>query len=105
MQTRFNQPDNWEVKPYSIQFLSDISDKMAKSITLKVALEKVNDEFITAANDILSAHPGNTTIKLCIEDTSENISVELPSKKLRVKASKALFDDLTALKLLDIKVN
>jgi DNA polymerase-3 subunit alpha len=105
VQTRFNQADNWEVKPYSIQFLSDVSEKMTKSLTLKVALEKVDDEFIRAANEILAAHPGNTTVKFCIEDSTENISVEVPSKKLRVKASKALTDELAALKLLDVKVN
>jgi DNA polymerase-3 subunit alpha len=105
VQTRFNQADNWEVKPYSIQFLSDVSDKMAKSLTLKVAIEKVNDEFINAANEILAAHPGNATVKFCIEDSSENMTVELPSKKLKVKASQALLDEISALKLLDIKVN
>jgi DNA polymerase-3 subunit alpha len=105
VQTRFNQADNWEVKPYSIQFLSDVSEKMTKSLTVKVALEKVDEEFIRAANEILAAHPGNTTVKFCIEDSTENISVEVPSKKLRVKASKALTDELAALKLLDVKVN
>ena len=105
VQTRFNQSDTWEVRPYSIQFLSDVSDKMAKSITLKVPLEKVSDRLITTVNEILAAHPGNTTVKFSIEDSAENISVEAPSKKMKVKASKALIDSLTTTKVIEVKVN
>ena len=105
VQTRFGQADNWEVKPYSIQFLSDVSDKMVKSLTLKIQLDKINEDLIETVSSILAAHPGSTMVKFSIEDSSENIAVELPSKKIKVKAGKALTDQLSALKIFDIKVN
>lgn len=105
VQTRFNQADSWEVRPYSIQFLSDVSDKMAKSITLKIAAEKVNERFISSLNEILTAHPGNTIVKFSIEDSTENFSVELPSKKLKVKTNKALIDLLQQSREVEVKVN
>lgn len=105
VQTRFSQSDVWEVRPYAIQFLSDVSDKMTKSITLKVPLEKISDKLISSVNEILASHPGNSIVKFSIEDSSENIAVEAPSKKLKVKASKALIDQLTMSKEIEVKVN
>ena len=66
---------------------------------------KVSDRLITTVNEILAAHPGNTTVKFSIEDSAENISVEAPSKKMKVKASKALIDSLTTTKVIEVKVN
>jgi DNA polymerase-3 subunit alpha len=105
VQTRFNQADNWEVKPYSIQFLSDVSDKMVKSITLKVPLEKINDQFIESVTAILNSHPGSSTVKFSIEDLTENMNFEAPSKKVRVKVSQALIDELKQSFGIEVNVN
>jgi DNA polymerase-3 subunit alpha len=105
VQTRFNQPDNWEVKPHSIQFLSDVSEKMTKSLTVKVPLEKITDELISTIQEVLSSHPGNTAVKFSIEDPSENMTFEAASKKAKVKASQALVDLLKQNKGVDVKVN
>jgi hypothetical protein len=44
-------------------------------------------------------------VKFCIEDSSENISVEAPSKKIKVKANKELMDLLLLNKEIEVKVN
>jgi len=56
-------------------------------------------------NEILASHPGNTIVKFSIEDSAENISVEAPSKKMKVKANKELIDLLQMNKEIEVKVN
>ncbi len=103
--TRFNQPDNWEVRPYSIQFLSDISDKMVKSITLKVPVEKVSSTFIASVEKLLATSHGKAIVKFSIEDSVENVSIELPSRKLKVKVNKEFIEQIEAMREVEWKVN
>src|SRR6185436_9081626 len=97
VQTRYKQPDNWEISPMSFQFLSDISDKMAKSLTLKVPLKAVSDNFVSKINDLVVSFPGQAELKFSITDSAEGLSLDMPSKKMRVKVNKHFIDCVNAL--------
>jgi DNA polymerase-3 subunit alpha len=105
IQPRFNQSEILEVRPYSIQFLSDVGDKMAKTFTLKLQCEQITEDLIRSVLDALNANPGNTTVKVSIEDAKENMTVELPSKRIKVRAGKALIEQLSVIKKVEWKVN
>jgi DNA polymerase-3 subunit alpha len=85
---RFRGSGNFEFKVSSIQLLSELRDKLAKSITIQVPLRSLNDEFITRFNSIITenskAESRNCTLRFKVIDAEENITVDLPSKRIRV---------------------
>lgn len=105
---RFRNSGNFEFKINTIQLLSELRDKLAKSITVNIPLNDVSDDFITTFNEILAtndqAQPRNCTLKFKIVDTDENITVLLPSKKVKVNPNNDLLD-LLALHHLEYKLN
>ena len=71
-----------------MQLLSELRDKLTKSITVSVPLRDLNDEFITNFSEILNqnatAQPRNCDLRFNIFDTEENIAVDLPAKKIKI---------------------
>ena len=105
---RFRNSGNFEFKVSNIQLLSELRDKLARSITVHVPINQVNEEFIAKVNEILNANadvqPRNCTLRFKVYDAEENISVELPSKKIKVNPNNELLQ-LLQLNDLDYKLN
>lgn len=93
---RFRNSGNFEFKVSNIQLLSELRDKLARSITVNIPLNEVSDDFIVKFNEILAsndkAQPRNCTVKFKIMDADENISVLLPSKKIKVNPNNELLE-------------
>ncbi|MBK6444188.1 MAG: hypothetical protein IPF81_02420 [Bacteroidetes bacterium] len=85
--------------------MSDISDKLAKSITFKVPLHAVSEGFLNELNSVLNNSPGNCVVKFNILDQEEQISLELPSKRMKIKVNRDLLSSLDKLKDLEYKLN
>jgi DNA polymerase-3 subunit alpha len=85
---RFRGSGNFEFKVSSIQLLSELRDKLAKSITIQVPLRLLNDEFISQFNQIIAENAKiesrNCTLRFKVVDMEENITVDLPSKRIKV---------------------
>ncbi len=96
IQERFRQADNLEFKVSNIQLLSELRDKLAKVITVNVTLTDLNEEFITKFNEIINgnaaAQPRNCLLRFRVIDKEENISVFLPSKKIKVNPNNELIE-------------
>jgi len=105
VQNRFNAPDQYEVRPYMMQYLSDVSDKMAKSFTLKLPLSVLSEGLIDRLSDVLSASPGNCQVKIQVSDPVDNLAVDLPSRKLRIRLNRQLLEDLDAIGTVEYQVN
>jgi len=105
IQSRFNSSDQFEVRPNMIYFLSDVSDKLARTLTLKMPLQKVNKEFLEQMTDLLNNSPGNCVVRFNVVDPSQNLGVELPSKRLKVHVNTGLIDSLSAISGLEFKLN
>lgn len=106
IQDRYNQPGNTEFKISSVQLLSDLRDKMLKSITLKIPVDRVDSVWIEKVIDtIQSAEKGNVTncsVKLKIYDPADNsLHVDLPSKKFKINPHDELIESLQ--KLADVE--
>ena len=86
-------------------YLSDVSDKLARSLTLKMPLQKVSKELLNQMTDLLNNSPGNCVVKFNVIDQSQNLGVELPSKRLKVHISTGLIDSLNALNGLECILN
>jgi DNA polymerase-3 subunit alpha len=105
---RFRNSGNFEFKVSNIQLLSELRDKLAKSITVNISIKELDDSFISKFNEILSsnlaAQPRNCLLRFKVYDLEENISVELPSKKIKVNPNNELLE-LFDLNKLEYKLN
>jgi DNA polymerase-3 subunit alpha len=105
---RYRNSGNFEFKVGSLQLLSELRDKLARSITVNVPIKELTDEFIIKFNDILNqnaaAQPRNCTLQFKVFDSEENISVVLPAKKIKVNPNNELLELLTQHEL-DFKLN
>jgi len=103
IQSRFNDPNNLEIKVGSIRMLPDVGNDFAKSITLSLNLEDIDKEVVSSLNTILGNHPGKLPVKFAVKDDTNR--VELASKKIRVNFSKELFEELEYRQGIKFRIN
>jgi DNA polymerase-3 subunit alpha len=105
---RFRNSGNFEFKVNNIQLLSELRDKLARSITVNLPIADLSEEFITKFNEILTTNttsqPCNCILKFKVIDAEENVAVLLPSKKIKVNPTNDLLELLT-LHHLEYKLN
>ncbi|MFL5728355.1 MAG: DNA polymerase III subunit alpha, partial [Cytophagaceae bacterium] len=96
MQQRYNT-DMWEFKPGSVQLLADIRAKLLKNIQVKLDLAMVTPDIIEQMEALFGENKGSCSIKMLLSDNSENISVEMFSRKYKVEPNNMFIDKLKAL--------
>jgi DNA polymerase-3 subunit alpha len=103
------QPRRWgdqlEIKLTAINLLSEVLDKLTKSITLRVNLFDINEEFTNNFKNILEEHKGNHQLKLSVFDPDETVSLEMLSRTHKVKITKQLIQDIGTLIDVQYKLN
>ncbi len=110
IQERFRQPGNWGFEVKSMQLLSDLRDKLAKCLTIQVPLHELNDQFVNRIQHLISTNierHENTTCQLrfAIRDFESEISIEMPSKELKISPSNDFIEALTELNGIHYKLN
>lgn len=103
------QPRRWgdqlEIKLTGINLLSEVLDKLTKSITLRVNLFDISEEFTNNFKNILEEHKGNHQLKLNVFDPDETVSLEMLSRTHKVKITKQLIQDIGTLIDVQYKLN
>lgn len=103
------QPKRWgddlEIKLVAINLLSDVLEKLTKSITLRVNLFDINTTFINDFKTLLEEHKGKHQLKINVIDPDENVSLELLSRTHKVKITKQLIRDIGTLIDVQYKLN
>ncbi|GAB4133111.1 MAG: DNA polymerase III subunit alpha [Bacteroidia bacterium] len=94
VQERFGNPENLEMKIQSMELLSELLEKKVKQVTLNCALPSINDQFIAKIQELVSKYPGNSALRFAVFDMNENLRVELPSRRIRVKPENAFLKEL-----------
>jgi DNA polymerase-3 subunit alpha len=103
LQDRFNQPGNTEFKISNIQLLSELREKLLKNLTLKIAIDKIDDVWINNLTDTINHDAANSTNGSCVlkikiyDPVDDKISVDLPSKKFRINPHNEMIDNLQKL--------
>src|SRR5690606_11468183 len=110
IQERFRQPGNWGFEVKSMQLLSDLRDKLAKCLTMQVPLHELNDGFVNRIQHLVHANieqHENTTcqLKFAVRDFESEISVEMPSKGLKISPSNDFIEALMELNGVNYKLN
>lgn len=99
IEEKFRQKDNWDMRINSIVLLTEIRDKMAKSMTVCLELNSVNNDLMDSLQQIVEANNQkypvkNCTLKFMVKDIEEALLVELPSKSFKVNPSDDLLEEI-----------
>ncbi len=97
--------DGVEIKFSVMQLLQEVMDNMAKSLLITTSIDKVTEDFVSKITDIVSTHKGKQRLKFKIVDHEEQVSIEMPSSKLKVNINKELFDILDGIEEVTYKLN
>ncbi|NQY67215.1 MAG: DNA polymerase III subunit alpha [Flavobacteriales bacterium] len=98
VRNRFHQEDVWEFKVNGMQLLSEVREKMTKSITIKASVDNVNDHLINRLDELMDLEAGSCKIKLAVYDKKERIKIEMPSKRKGVTLTNEFIDALAEIK-------
>ncbi len=103
VQSRYNDPNNLEIKISSIKMLPDVGNEFAKSLTLSLDLEEINADSVSTLDILLKEYPGKLPVKFSVRD--KDTRVELASRKVKVDFSKKLFEELEFKQGIRFKIN
>ena len=87
VESRYNQPDQLELKVNSMQLLSDVIEKSINSVTLQIPIQDISEELITKIEKISKQNSGKGKLKFQIIDVADKISCEMKPRKLSVDIS------------------
>lgn len=95
VQNRFKKDDDFELKISSMNFLSDLSDRISKDLVVSVRLRDINSEIANQLQAIMSQHPGNTPVRIQVIDEEKKWMLPFRFKSLKVKAHNPLMEDIS----------
>ncbi|MFN5182787.1 MAG: DNA polymerase III subunit alpha [Bacteroidota bacterium] len=105
VQERYNQPGNLEVKISKMQLLSDIKDREFKSIKIKIGVNDLNADLLEQVDALIKNHSnGKCNLEVTVDDPSENMSVKLFSKTIKVNLDSDFLDELTRMKNVEFEL-
>lgn len=93
-----------EFKINSIQLLSEIREKLSKSILVNIKPKFISLDMVNQIEEILEQHPGKCSFKVNLIEESENITVDLLSRKFMVSPNDELLNSLKDIPELECKV-
>src|SRR5690606_27033600 len=107
---RYRQAGNWGFEIKGMQLLSDLRDKLAKSLTIQVPLHELNDGVVDRIQRLVNTNMEQYENKTCqlrfaIRDIESEISIEMPSKGLKINLSNDFIDTLTKINGVHYKLN
>ncbi len=98
---RNNEP---EFRIQSIQLLSEVREKMIRSVTIQIPLESVKDDLLKKIRQKIDTR-GKTLLKFSVYMPEEKISVDMFSRSIKVNLTNDLIDLLKRSELPEVKIN
>jgi len=92
--------DRYMFKVSKIKMLDTIGKQMTKSITIKLPLEKISEQFIEQLDTLCQENEGEHKLKMKIVDEENEIAIDVKSDNKLINAS---FEFITALEEIGIK--
>jgi len=109
VQERWNQSDQVEFKITGMQLLSEMREKMLKSITLNVPIKEISDKFIQNLESLVKSNTkekdGTCYLKINVMDSEEGIQLTLPSRKVRVNPDNSFLSTVQNMPNVTYKLN
>jgi DNA polymerase-3 subunit alpha len=109
-QERYHQAGSMEFKVMSMQLLSELREKMLRSITIHVQLSELSDTFIETLMDVVNENskqnPRTCNLQLNVFDREENMNLKMPSRKFRIHPDNSFLDTLSNMpQVAEVKFN
>ena len=95
---------NLEFKIRNIDLLNELGIKRSKGVQLRVNTADITKEMIGIIEDVCQEYTGNTPLYLKIQDTKENINLELLSRKFRISPVNDMVKQLKKAGEIDVEV-
>jgi DNA polymerase-3 subunit alpha len=97
IEEKFRQKDNWDLRIQVMSLLSEMRDKLTKSLTVCIDVHMLNSKLLDDIQHVITENNQKYPVQNCklrfqIKDREEAMLVELASKNFRVNPS----DDLMA---------
>ena len=86
------------------KLLHDIMDELCKKLTIKIAVDEVNEQSILNLESILKNNNGKQKLQFTLWDAKEKINIDLPSRNTKVQVSSELLN-LLQKEQIDYKLN
>ncbi|WP_100611045.1 DNA polymerase III subunit alpha [Confluentibacter lentus] len=78
----------------SFQLLHDVMENYAKKLSIQLNIEDLKADKIAQLKDLMHMHPGNHMLNFVVYDHKEQIKLQMPSRKQKVKISQELLNEL-----------
>ena len=104
VQNRFGKDDDFEVKPYVVTYLSDLSEKMSKELVVHLKLSQLHEDHAKQMSELLTEHKGNTPVRIKVYDDERKWALPFRCKTVKVKVNNPLITGLTSLPGVEVSV-
>jgi DNA polymerase III subunit alpha len=91
---RYHQAGVWELRPRKLSLLSEIRDKMSKSLQIHLSVKQVNIALTIKLEQVFGQYPGVCPLTLTVAAPEESMSVSLLSRSYSIYPSNEFFDAL-----------
>lgn len=78
----------------SFQLLHDVMENYAKKLSIQVNIEELKQEKIMHLKELIQMHPGNHMLNFVVYDHKDQIKLQMPSRKQKIKISQELLQEL-----------
>jgi len=99
-----NSAKELEIKVNSVQMLTEIREKMLKSVSIKIPIIGLTEDLIAELLGKMEENKGNTLLKFIVYDQEKKLWVQLFSRTHRVEVSNQLIEYLDNHPLIEYKL-
>ena len=78
----------------NFQLLHDVMENYAKKLSIQLNIKDLQEESVLRLKELLQMHPGNQMLNFVVYDTKEQIKLQMPSRRQKVKVSQELLSEL-----------
>jgi DNA polymerase-3 subunit alpha len=83
----------------NIDMLQDLKENRSKNVNVKLTTKQIDHALITDLNKLFLAHEGKCNLSFTIQDSLDNIEINMPSKSFKVDPNNSLFKELKRLNI------
>ena len=78
----------------NFQLLHDVMDHYTKKLSIQLNIRELEQEKIQNLKTLFNKHPGNQSLNFVIYDNKDQVKLEMPSRKQKIKVSQELLGEL-----------
>ncbi|MGY3211305.1 DNA polymerase III subunit alpha [Mucilaginibacter sp. HD30] len=102
IEEKFRQKDNWDLRITTMSLLSEMRDKLTKSVTVALDLNAINAQLMNQIQHIVNINNEKYPVKNCslrfvVKDRDDALLVDMGSKTFKVNPSDDLMADILQL--------